>query len=52
MLDLEQMEHDRVVAQIDKSDLFDFYNHYYFELLEEVKELRGKLKAKKPTGKK
>jgi len=50
MLDLDAMEKDRLAAQIDKSDLFDFYNHYYFELLEEVQELRQKLK--KPQGKK
>lgn len=44
MLNLNELNEEREKASIDKSDLFDFYNWAYDELVKEVEELRSKLK--------
>lgn len=40
MIDLQQLEADRLAAETDKSDLFDFYHKHWNELSTEIKRLR------------
>lgn len=44
MLDLEELEQKREEASVDKSDLFDFYNHNWDKLVAEIERLREEKK--------
>lgn len=40
MLDLDSLENERVEAQVDKADLFDFYHQNWSALVAEIRSLR------------
>ena len=42
-IDLDNLEADHEAACIDKSDLFDFYNHTHDLLVAEIRSLRSHL---------
>ena len=45
MIDLEELDTQRIEAQTDKADLFDFYHKNWDKVVEELRALREKSKS-------